>query len=117
MCLSLALRNPGMEIVQPAVEAVAVDIPRIGTVIAQFANNRVDLFIIRHQRAAVAEGAEVLLDDKTRGACIAEFRHFETVAARANGLGIVFDDVKLVFIGDLCESLSCRRIGRRDGPG
>ena len=81
MCLSLALRMAAWMIVQPAVEAETVDVAGGGAVVAQqFAHARVDVGIICHNRAAVAESAEVLLDDEAGGGGVAQFADLEAVA-------------------------------------
>src|SRR5437870_7682289 len=56
--------HAGVQVVQTAVETVAVNVARVRSVIAQFADTGIDVRLVRHQRAAVAESAEVLLDDE-----------------------------------------------------
>ena len=89
--LELGAEDAGVQVVQAAVEAIAVDVAGIGAVVAQLADPGVDVGVVRHERAAVAEGAEVLLDDETGGRGVAEFADFEALAAGADGLGVVFD--------------------------
>ena len=64
--LQLGAEHAGVQIVETAVEPEAVDVPLVRAVIAQLPDRRVDVGVVREQRAAVAERAEVLLDDEAR---------------------------------------------------
>ena len=90
-----------MQVVQAAVEAEAVDVARGRAVVAQPADGGVDVGVVGDQRAAVAEGAEVLLDDEAGGGGVAELADLEVRPARADGLGVVLDDLELVLVGNL----------------
>src|SRR5690349_700723 len=92
-----------MQVIQAAVEAVAVDVARRRAMVAQSADSAVDLFVVRYQRSAVAEGSQVLLDNEAGGGGVAEFADLEAFSTGANRLGVVFDDVKLVLIGNLAN--------------
>ena len=80
--LELGAEDPGVHVVQPAVEAVTVNVAGVGTVVAQLANPRVNVRIVGDDGPAVAEGAQVLLDDETGGCGVAEFGDFEALAGR-----------------------------------
>ena len=69
--LKLGAQHPRVEVVQAAIESEAVHVALVRAVIAQFADRRVDSLVVGHYRAAVAERAEVLLNDKTAGGRVA----------------------------------------------
>ena len=100
--LELGAEDGGVDVVQAAVEAEAVDVAGVGTVVAQFADARVDIRIIGDDRAAVAERAEILLNDETGGGGVAQLPDLEAVAVRADALGVVLDDEQLVFGRRFC---------------
>ena len=60
--------------------------------------------IIGHHRAAVAEAAQVFLDDEAGAHRVAQLAEGEIVAARAQRLRVVFDDQELVLLGDAPRS-------------
>ena len=62
--LQLRAEDAGVQVVEAAVEAVAVDVALGRSVVAQLPDRRVDLRVVGQERAAVAEGAEVFLDDE-----------------------------------------------------
>ena len=78
--LELGAQDAGVEVVQAAVEAVAVDVAGGRAVVAQPADRGVDVGVVGDQRAAVAEGAEVLLDDEAGGGGVAELADLEASA-------------------------------------
>ena len=92
-----------MEVVQPAVEAEAVDVACSGAVIAQLAHFGVDVGVVRDQGAAVAEGAEVLLDDEAGGGGVAQVPDLELRSVRADGLGVVLDNLEVMLVGNLLD--------------
>src|SRR6185369_9942187 len=51
--LEFGAEDAGMQVIEPAVEPKAVDVSRIGPMIAQLADNGVDLFVVGDQRAAI----------------------------------------------------------------
>ena len=78
--LQLRAEDAGVEVVEPAVEAEAVDVALVRAVVAQLADRRVDVGVVGDERAAVAERAEVLLDDEADGGGVAQFADPEAVA-------------------------------------
>src|SRR2546429_4489314 len=60
--LELGAEHAGVQVVETTVETVAVNVASVRAVIAQLANAGVDLGVVRDERAAVAEAAEVFLD-------------------------------------------------------
>ena len=119
--LELGAEHAGMQIIQTAVETVAVNVARVRAVIAQLANAGVDLGVVRDEGAAVAEGAEVFLDDKTDRRRVAQFAHLEAVAVRSDPLGIVFDEAEFVFGSNLLDGEHVGaltvQVHRDNGPG
>ena len=101
--LQLGAEHAGVQIVKPAVEPEAVDVPLVRSVIAQLPQLRVDVGVVRDQRAAVAERAEVLLDDEARRRRIAELADSEPGAGGIDRLRVVLDDAELVPIGDVFD--------------
>src|SRR5882672_7960781 len=87
--LELGAEHPGVQIIEAAVETVAVDVARVRAVIAQLADARVEVGVVGDQRAAVAEGAEVFLDDKAGRYRVAHLTDFEAVAVCADSLRVV----------------------------
>src|SRR5689334_6478991 len=69
----LGAENAGVQIVETTVEAEAMDVPGIGAVIAQLANSRVEVGVVRDEGAAVAKRAKVLLNDEAGGGGVAQF--------------------------------------------
>ena len=67
----LGQQDRGLQRIQPAVEPETVQVARVRAVVAQFADPRFDVRIVGHHRAAIAEGAEIFLDDKAGGRRIA----------------------------------------------
>src|SRR5438093_4754049 len=82
--LELGAQNARVQVVEPAVEPETVDVARVRAVVAQFADPRVDVRVVGHHRAAVAKGAEILLDDETDRRRVAEFSDLEAAAVSAN---------------------------------
>ena len=103
--LELRAQHTSMNVVETTVEAEAVDVTSIGTMVAELANFRIDVRVVRDERTAVAERAEVLLNDEAGRSGIAEFADAETVAGSADGLGVIFDDEELMFVSDLTDGL------------
>ena len=66
-----------MQVVQAAVETGAVNVALAGAVIAQFADPVIDVLVVGPDRAAVAEGAQILLDDEADADRIREFADLE----------------------------------------
>jgi len=71
--LELGAENGGVNVVQPAVETETVDIAGVRTVVPQLPHFFVHLRIIGDKRAAIAESAQILLNDEARGGGIAQF--------------------------------------------
>src|SRR5579864_807327 len=92
-----------MQIVEPAVAAHAVAGALLGAVVAELANGAIDLGFVGDDCAAVAERAEILLDDETDGGSIAAFRDTEPVSAGTDSLGIILNDLEVVLVGDLAD--------------
>src|SRR5262245_37393036 len=69
--------NAGMQIVEPAVEAEAVHVALIRSMIAQLADGSIDIGIIRHHGTAISERAEVLLNDEADRGRIAQMTDLE----------------------------------------
>src|ERR1700683_4541469 len=62
--LELCAEDGRVDVVLAAVEAEAVNVAGVGTVVAKLADAGIEIGIIGDNRAAVAECAEVLLDDE-----------------------------------------------------
>src|ERR1051325_3938694 len=92
-----------MQVIEPAVASHAVAGALLGTVVAQLANRAIDLGIIGDDCAAVAERAEIFLDDEADSRGVAEFSNAEPVAACADSLGIVLNDLQIVLVRDLAD--------------
>ena len=75
----------------------------VDPVVAQLADLRVDVGVVGEQRAAVAERAEVLLDDEAGRRRIAQLADLEAGAGRIDRLRVVLDDAQLVPIGDCLD--------------
>ena len=75
--LQLGAQHAGVQIVEPAVEAVAVDVALGRSVVAQLAHRGVDVRVVGEERAAVAERAEVLLDDEAGRGRVAQLADLE----------------------------------------
>src|SRR5689334_15512167 len=103
--LELGAEDAGVKIVQSAVESVAMDVAGVGAVVAELADGGVNFLVIRNQRAAVAERAEIFLDNEAGSGRVAQFGDFESIAARADGLGIILDDIEFMFVGDFANGL------------
>src|ERR1035437_4266423 len=101
--LELGAEDAGVQVVQAAVEAETVDVARGRAVVAQPADGGINVGVVGDQRAAVAEGAKVLLDDKAGRSRITELADLELRSVRANALSVVFDDLELVLLGDLID--------------
>src|SRR6266545_2487602 len=96
--LELGAEHAGVDIVEAAVESEAMARPLLGAMVAQPPNHAVHVLAIGNHRAAIAESAQVLLDDEAGANCVAQLADFEAVAARADGLGIVLDHQQLMFV-------------------
>src|SRR5262245_50547028 len=103
--LELRAQNAGVKIIQSTVEAVTVNVARVRTMVAQLADDCIDLLVVRHQGAAVTKSAQILLNDKTRRCRVAKFRNLEPLPMRADCLGVVLDDKELVLVRDFADSL------------
>src|SRR2546422_6723143 len=101
--LQFGAQDAGVEIVQPTVETEAMDISSVRAVVAQLADGGIDVLVVGHQRAAVPKRAQILLDDKTDRSGVAQLADLEIGAMGADALGIVLDDLELVFIGNLFD--------------
>lgn len=97
--------DSGMEVVKPAVETKAVNVAFVRAMVAQFADSRVDVGIVCDDGAAIAESAEILLNNEAGGCGIAAVADAEAGPMRADGLGVVLDDVEFVFGGYLPDSV------------
>jgi len=64
--LEFGAQNAGVEIIQAAIETEAVDVAGVRAVVAQLAHFGVNIGIVRYERAAVTERAEIFLDDEAR---------------------------------------------------
>src|SRR5713101_6955144 len=98
--LQLDAQHGRVNVVQTAVVADAVIRTLQRAVVAQLANPSGQVTIVGGNRATIAEAPQVLLDDETQADCVAEFADRETVTARADGLGAIFDDKKVMSPGD-----------------
>src|SRR4029079_16266757 len=78
--LQLGAENSGVDVVETAVEAKAVNVALARSVVAQLADLRVNLRIVGDQRAAVAERPEVLLNDEADRSSVAELTDPEAIA-------------------------------------
>src|ERR1019366_6991680 len=96
-------KDAGVQVVQAAVEAVTVDVARGRAVIAQPADGLIDVGVVGYKSSAVAEGAEVLLDDEAGGGGIAELANLEFRAAGTDSLGVVLDDLEFMLLGNLAD--------------
>src|SRR6185503_9815624 len=76
----LRAENTGVYVIKPAVEAEAVDVPLVRAVVPQLADPGVDLRVVREERPAIAERAQVLLDDEADRRRVAQLGDLETVA-------------------------------------
>ena len=80
-------------------------------VVAQLAHDAVhDPRVIGDHRAAVAEAAQVLLDDEAGADRVAQLADLEAVAARADALRVIFDHQQLVLVRDLADGLHVRAL-------
>src|SRR5262244_2189654 len=64
--------------------------------VAQPPQGVVDLWAVGDERAAIAKGPKVLLDDETGAHCVAQFTLLESISMRIYGLRVVLDNPKLV---------------------
>ncbi len=96
-------QDAGLDVVQTAVEAEAVHVAGGRAVGAEQLGHAVDLFVVGDNRTAIAEAAQVFLDDETGSHGIGELADLEGIARRVNGLGVIFDDPELVLVGDLFD--------------
>src|SRR5262245_58924779 len=87
----LGAEHAGMQVVKPAVEAEAMHITSVRAVIAELAHLRIDVGVVRDACAAVAERAEILLDNETGGGRVAQLTNLESLAVRADSLGVVLN--------------------------
>ena len=94
-----------MNVIQPAVETETMNVSRIRTVVSQFANRSVDLFVVGYERAAITKRAKIFLNDETRRRGVAQFRNFESVTMRADPLRIILNNEQLVFFGNFADRL------------
>src|SRR5579863_1220888 len=78
--LKLRTEDSRMKIVEAAVEPEAVHVASIRTVIAQLAGLGVNLRVVGDERAAVAEGSQVFLNNEADGGRIAQFSDLEAGA-------------------------------------
>src|SRR5204862_430990 len=99
-----------MDVIQAAVKSITVHVPRRRTVIPKPAHRRIDLLVVRHQRAAIPKSAQVLLDDEARRRGIAQFADLETIAARPDGLRIVLDDMQFMLLRNLADGFHVRAL-------
>ena len=91
----------GLERVEPAVVARdLVDVFDFGAVVAQPAQARGELGVVGGDRAAVAEGAEVLAGIEAPGDGVAMGAEALALIAGAMGLGGVLDDPQAMAAGD-----------------
>src|ERR1051326_850172 len=99
-----------MDVIEPAVEAKAVNVALVRAMIAQFANNAIHFFVIGYQRAAIAKGTQVFLDNKTGCGSITQFADFEPIAMGVDGLGVIFNHMQFMFIGNFSNRLHIRAL-------
>ena len=101
MCFSFALRTPAWRssrrLLKPKLCTLRLFEPwlrSLRTVASMFG-------VVGDERAAVAERAEVLLDDEAGRGGVAELADPEPVAGGVDRLRVVFDHAQLVLVGDL----------------
>jgi len=80
-----------VQIVQAAVVANAVVRALERAVIAQLANARGQIGIVGGHGAAIAEAAEIFLDDEAQAHHVAMFADGKGIAARADALRAILD--------------------------
>ena len=89
--------------------------------VAHPADLAVHILVVRDHRAAVSEGAEVLLDDEAGANRVAQLADLEAVARGPERLRVVFDDQQLMLVGDLADGLHVGalavQVDRHDGLG
>ena len=103
--LEFRAEDARMQIVEPAVVTDAVAGAFVRAVVAEFARDAVDLRIVGNNSATVAERSQVLLNDEAYGGGVAEFSDLEAIAASADGLRVILDDLEIVLVGDLANGL------------
>src|SRR6185436_18343063 len=89
-----------VEVVQAAVEAEAVDRADGGPVVAHLAAVGVDVLAVGDDGAAVAERAEVLLDDEAGGDGVRQLALLPAGAVAVDALRVVLDDPELLLLRD-----------------
>ena len=112
----LHAQDRGVEIVEAAVEPEAVDRPLGGAVVAQLPDGGLDIGAVRDDRAAVAERAQVLLNDEARAHGIRELTLLEARAVAVDPLRVVFDDPQVVLAWQRPRSPPCPRTARTGAP-
>ena len=108
--LQFRAEHASVQIVEPAVVSRAVARALGRTVIAQAADDGVDLRAIGHHCAAVAKGSKVLLNDEADGGGVAQLSDPEAVAACADGLRIVLNHQQVVPVGNLADGFHIRAL-------
>ena len=119
--LQLGAQDAGVQVVQAAVEAVAVDVRAVGAVIAQPAHRgsiSALLVTIAPPSPKVPRFFWMMKLVQTASLNCADL---EAVAARADSLGVVLDHQELVLVGDLADGLHVGALAvemdRDDGLG
>ena len=103
--LELDTQERGVEIIEAAVETERVHRTLERAMVTQTAHGLFDVGTIGNEGAAVAEGAEVFLDDEAGADGIAELALFETIAVGVDGLGVVFHNPEFVLLSDGADGL------------
>src|SRR5271157_1922606 len=101
----LGAEHAGLQVVQAAVVTHAMAGSLVRPVVAQLADEAVHILVVGNNRAAIAETAEVLLDDEAGADSVAQFADCEAVSAGADALRVVFHNQEIVAAGDLAEGL------------
>src|SRR5579884_1797653 len=98
--LEFHAQDASVNVIEAAVESEAVHRTLQRAVIAQALYGGGNIFAVGDERAAVAKGSEVLLDDEAGADGIAQFALLETVAVGVDGLCVIFYNPELVLLGD-----------------
>src|SRR5262249_17066833 len=92
----LGAQDSGLKIVEAAVVARAVTRPLVRPMVPEFPHHSVNVLLIGDHGSAVAETAQVFLDDEAGAYGVAQLADAEPVAAGADGLRVIFDYEKFV---------------------
>ena len=78
--------------------------------VAKLTDRSVHCGVVGYDRAAVAEGTQILLRDKAGANSVAEFADGKAFTMRSDCLSIVLDNKKIMLIGDLADRLHVRAL-------